>query len=97
MSKRMKMLTIALGVSAILVVSFASIAMAAGPTSFSDRPQDCVQQGNRFQLCDPINDQLHDHVQQRDQLQDCDLVKDQIQDRVQQKDRQQDCLRWRFL
>jgi hypothetical protein len=93
MSKKMKMLMIALGVSTILVVSFAGIAMAAGPAGFGDRPQDCVQQGDRFQLCDPINDQPQDCIQKRDQLQDCDPSKDQIQDRVQQKDRLQDCLR----
>ena len=92
MSKKIKMLMIALGVSAIMVVSFASVAMAAGPSGFGDNDQDCVQQGDRLQDCDPINDQLQDPTQLRDRLQDCDPTEDPIQDRIQQRDQLKDCI-----
>ena len=80
MSRKMKTLAIALGVMAILIVSFASVAMAAAPGGAGTG--DCIYDGDG-----PVGDQL----QQRDRLQDCDPMADPIQDRTFQQDRLRDC------
>jgi hypothetical protein len=93
MSKKMKIMMIALGVSAILVLSFATVAMAAGPAGYGNGTGDCIQQEDCLQDCDgPIADQLQDRTQQRDRLQDCDPTVDPIQDRIQQRDQLKDCV-----
>ena len=92
MSRKMKMLTIALGVSAILVLSFATVAMASGPTGYGHGTGDCIQQEDCLQDCDgPVTDQLQNRFQQRDRLQDCDPTEDPIQNRFQQRDQLRDC------
>ena len=69
MSGKIKALVIALGVSAILVLSFATIAMAAGSAGYENGTGDCVQQQDCLQDCDgPIAGQIQDRIQQRDRL-----------------------------
>ncbi len=85
MNKRLKMLMVALGVAAILVISFASVAMAAGPAGSMDRAQDCILDGVPLQECDPVKDQVRGGIKLNTQVQDCDLVPDPTCDPIQQR------------
>ena len=58
MNKKIRTLLVSLGVSAIMLFSFASVAMAAGYGGGTTRIQECQLDGECTELClDPIQSQ----------------------------------------
>ena len=80
MNKKIRTLLVSLGVSAIMLFSFASVAMAAGYGGGTTRIQECQLDGECIAQCeDPIQQRLGQvggqaGGQVRDRLQDCAIA-----------------------